>query len=145
MGGFRIVITYALILLNILGALYAEAHLTALAGLELSIIALGTLFSFILMIALAVETRWSWSIGLIYFSFALANTIFLFAITRYTLPFLTAAFLNLLGFIISAVSMVADEENTESIDAPPVETYEEPSQPVETYDVPKKNSRVRRA
>ncbi len=144
MGGFRIVLTYALILFNILSVLYAEVHLTTLAEVELIIIAAGIVFSFILMIALAVETRWSWNVGLIYFSFALANNILLFALTKHMLTFLTTAVLNLLGFVISAASVVADEEQTETIDTPPVETYEEEQQqPVETYDVPKQKRKVK--
>ena len=153
MGSLRMITTYALILLNILGALYAETHLKTFAGPEIFVIAAGMVCSFILMIALAVETRWSWSMGIINFSLALANNIFLFALTRHPLAFLSTIFLNLLGFIISAVSLVDtdteenDDENTHSL--PPIETYAEeqeqsqPAQTVETYDVPKQKKKVK--
>ena len=147
MGSLRMITIYALILLNVLGALYVETHLNMLAGLEIFVVAAGVVCSFILMIALAVETKWSWSMGIIYFSLALANNTFLFALTRHSLAFLSAIFLNLLGFIISAVSLVDTEENgnenTHSF--PPIETYEEeqPTQSVETYDVPKQKKKVK--
>ncbi len=134
MGAIRTIIIYALIVFNAAAAMYMETHMASWYKLEIAVILFGMLASLILMIALAVDAEWSWPFSVLYFSTAIANNTFEFAVSKRYLAFLLVVLVNLFGFLISILSIV-DRKQEECCEA--AETAQEPQEslPVETYDV----------
>lgn len=147
MGAIRTIIIYALIVFNTAAAVYMETHMVSWYRLEMVAILFGMLASLILMIALAVDAEWGWPFSVLYFSAAIANNAFEFAVSKRYLAFLLVVLVNLFGFLISILSIVdkKQEEEPEVTETPqempPVETYDV-SQP--TVTVEKKKGRPRK-
>lgn len=132
MGAIRTVIIYALIVLNVTAAVYMEMRMASWYRLEMVVILFGMLASLILMIALAVDAEWSWPFSVLYFSTAIANSAFEFAVSKRYLVFLLVILVNLFGFLISILSLV--DRKQEDVESEMTETQQE-APPVETYDV----------
>ncbi len=130
MGAIRLIIIYALIVLNAATALYMERYMGSWYKIELVIIPLGLLASLVVMLMLAVEAEWSWPLSVVFFSMAIANLMFEFAVSKRYIAFLLALLLNLFGFLISILSIVDKEE--------PIDDSAPPAPPVETYDAGEK-------
>lgn len=126
MGIVRILTILFALFMNFVGAIYLETRMTNNFTLELVLIVIGILVSIIMLLGLAFESKWSWPLATIIFSASLANSVFLYFSVNTFLVFGGLLFFNLLGLVISVVSIPEkDDFDSETSDSFPVDSYDE--------------------
>lgn len=128
MGAGKLFTTLVIVVLNLALWIFLETKLERFFTLELVLVVLGILLSLILLVSITTRARWAWAFGTIFFSLALANSLFLFWNTRAWGSFLLLLLLNTFGLLMSILSSgTEDEEDLWEGGTP------EPSSP-EVYD-----------
>ena len=134
--GARFWAIFAILALNILGALFLETKMAAFTA-ELVIIIIGVILSVIVLIGIGTDSKWAWPLSTVFFALSLANLIFLLVSTRAFGTFTVLLLLNVIGLLISVLSI--KEEQEFDTDTSPLETYEtEPELQVDYGNKPKK-------
>ncbi len=128
MTSIRTIIISAVLFLGLLGTLRLEKYLANFVGLELFIVLVGLMFSFITIAGIAAEARWSWPLSTLLHAGLLANAAVVYVSTRSGwLAFLSTAFVLLFGLIVSVASISGKEEEFDFNDQ--TETKAEESTP----------------
>jgi hypothetical protein len=127
MGIIRTITIIALLFLNFLGAIYLETKLSTYFTLELVFIVIGLILALGLILGLGLELKWGWPITTIAFSLYLANTVFLYVLTRSFLVFALMLFFNTIGLLMSVISIKEDDDFTEEDQS--LETYDFDDEP----------------
>lgn len=149
MGAIRLIIVLALLLLNFVGALFLETRMAQYYNLELVLMIIGLIVMAGILLGLVFEARWAWPLSTIFFAASLANSVFLYFNVRSFLVFSGLLLFNLLGLVLSVVSIKEEddfsEETTDSMPAELVDN-EEPKSVVYKSDseeetAPKKKKR----
>lgn len=107
------------------GALYLETLMPFLATVQLLAVMTGIIASFILVYSEMAEKEWAHPYATVFYSFALADLIFLAFMTRDFVAFLAVSFFATLGLIRAAFK-------TEDNETASLETYDAGPQRVES-------------
>jgi hypothetical protein len=126
MGIVRTITIIALLFLNFLGAIYLETKLSTYFTLELVFIVIGLILALGLILGLGLELNWGWPLSTIAFSLYLANTVFLYVLTRSFLVFALMLFFNTIALLMSVISIKEDDFTEEDY---PLETYDFDDEP----------------
>lgn len=119
-------ITFNLVVLFLVfsGVLYLETLMPFLATAQLMAVMIGIIASFILVYSEMAEKEWAHPYATVFYSFALADLIFLAFMTRNFTAFLAVSFFATLGLIRAAFK-------TENNETAGLETYDVEPQRVE--------------
>lgn len=148
MGALRLIIVMVLLLFNFLGALFLEARMASYYTLELVLVVLGLIIAAGILLGLLFEARWTWPLSTIFFAASLANAVFLYFNVRSFLVFSGLLFFNLLGLVLSVISIKEDDDfSAETTDALPADLNDDEPKSVvypsasEEAEEPKKKKR----
>ena len=119
--GMRFWTIFAILVLNILGALFLEMKMTAFTA-ELVIIVIALILSMIALIGIGTEADWGWSFSTIFFALSLANIVYLLISTRAFGTFTVLLLIYVIGLLVSVLSIKEREEF--AAEAVPLEKYE---------------------
>ena len=148
MGAIRLIIVMVLLLFDFLGALFLEARMANYYTLELVLVVLGLIIAAGILLGLLFEARWAWPLSTIFFAASLANAVFLYFNVRSFLVFSGLLFFNLLGLVLSVISIKEDDDfSAETTDALPADLNDDEPKSVvypsasEEAEEPKKKKR----
>jgi len=113
MGAGKLLTTLVILVINFLLMIFLEKKLESLYTLELVIIVIGMLLALILLIGIAMESRWAWPFGTIFFSLSLANAVFLFWNVGAWLSFVLMLLFNVFGLLMSVLSIGEPDDDWE--------------------------------
>lgn len=147
MGAIRLIIVMVLLLFSFIGALFLEARMANYFTLELVLVVLGLIIAAGMLLGLLFEARWAWPLSTIFFAASLANAVFLYFNVRSFLVFSGLLFFNLLGLVLSVISIKEDDDfSAETTDALPADIADDEPKSVvypssEEAEEPKKKKR----
>ncbi|MEM4263443.1 MAG: hypothetical protein QW666_00925 [Candidatus Woesearchaeota archaeon] len=125
MGAIRLIIVLVLLLLNFIGAIFLETRMTQYFHLELVLMILGFILMAGILLGLVFEARWAWPLSTIFFAASLANAVFLYFNVKSFLVFSGLLFFNLIGLVLSVVSIKEEDDfSEETADSTPAEVVE---------------------
>lgn len=145
MGAIKFITIVLLLMMNFAGAMFLETRMQSSYTLELVFILIGLMLAAGLLLGMIFDAGWAWPFGAIFFAASLANAVFLYFNVRSFLVFSGLLFFNLLGLVISVISIKEEDFSSETTDAIPEEVhsekYSEPEPTVEYKEEPKKKKK----
>ncbi|RMD57909.1 hypothetical protein D6825_02530 [Candidatus Woesearchaeota archaeon] len=107
-------VTIILLGLSLLTALLIETQMTTWASIQIIVLLLAIGFAPLILFGLWLEEDWAYLFSTIFFTGALADLVFTFAITRELLPFSFGVLVSVCGTVISLISVQPEESERKS-------------------------------